>query len=209
MQSTVGKWLRRDPFTGPSGREWSSSKAIKNGQSSVTINIYDMLPSVINKFTTKIGMGGVFHTGIEVYETEYHFGGNVQERSGIFERSPCDAETLKQDFSLKHLRLKKSIHMGITSLTEEEIREKINELKKEFTGNRYQFTNRNCNHFASVFTQILVGKEIPVWINRPANFIKNIYKKFKRVKAFPRRWRRREQDHTTGTAARVSEENQH
>ena len=49
---------------------------------------------------------------------------------------------------------RQSVHIGYTDFTEEDVSRIINELGKEFRGDRYHLMNKNCNHFTSQFTQV-------------------------------------------------------
>ncbi|KFM68347.1 PPPDE peptidase domain-containing protein 1, partial [Stegodyphus mimosarum] len=75
-------------------------------QEPVILNIYDMY--WINSYTSPFGIG-VFHSGVQVYEAEFAYGGHPFNTSGIFEILPRDAADLGD-----HFRFKESIMMGYT-----------------------------------------------------------------------------------------------
>ncbi|CAG8538906.1 4147_t:CDS:2 [Racocetra persica] len=92
---------------------------------------------------------GVFHSGVEVYEKEYNFGGHDFDSTGVFVMKP---------------------RMGPPNVTfnKEDVKSVIDGLSKEWSGNSYNLLTRNCNHFTSELCNILVGKPAPNWINRAA-----------------------------------------
>ncbi|KAH7940454.1 hypothetical protein HPB49_000318 [Dermacentor silvarum] len=109
----------------------------------VTLNVYDMY--WINEYTAPIGLG-VFHTGVEIYGTEYAYGGHPFPFSGIFEIPPKFANDLGDQFKYNLRRCTMVVNISMLAL--------------------------ECQLSADVVPslQILCGEEIPAWVNRLAYF---------------------------------------
>ena len=146
----------RDPLISDSGVAYDDDRA----REPVILNVYDMFWT--NDYTGNIGLG-VYHSGLEVYGREYAYGGHPFPFSGIFDISPRQAGELGEQF-----RFKESLHIGFTDFRPGDVEKILEELGKEFRGDRYHLMHRNCNHFSGALSQILTGEDIPGWVNRLA-----------------------------------------
>ncbi|KYQ99901.1 hypothetical protein DLAC_03866 [Tieghemostelium lacteum] len=122
----------------------------------VYINVYDLHP--INNYTYLIGLGA-YHSGVEVYGTEYSFGGHEFSFSGVFEIEPK---------TVTGANLRESILIGETTLTNKQVQNLVDKIADEFAGNSYHPLQKNCNSFTKEFIKRLLNKEIPSYINRLA-----------------------------------------
>lgn len=133
----------------------------------VTLNVYDVVtqddPNVIprlNNLFIHIGLG-VFHTGVQVHDKEYAFGGHAHSDSGIFQVSPKQCPLVRYRLSLS---------LGCTRLTPPQIDDIVTYLgNTQFPGNQYSLISRNCNSFSRAFCTLLgLKNEFPAWVNRLA-----------------------------------------
>ncbi|KAJ4953074.1 hypothetical protein NE237_029906 [Protea cynaroides] len=128
----------------------------KLGSAPVYINVYDL--TAINDYVYWFGLG-VYHSGIEVHGVEFAFGAHDFPTTGIFEVEPkqCPGFTFR-----------KSILIGKSDFSPTEVRELMEKLAEEYTGNTYNLITKNCNQFCNDASIRLTGKPIPRWVNRLA-----------------------------------------
>eukprot|EP00741_Cyanophora_paradoxa_P020814 tig00021312_g20093.t1 len=124
----------------------------------VYLNVYDL--AKINEYTSTIGLG-IFHSGVEVLGKEYSFGGHEYSFTGVFDVPPRHAP---------QAIFRESVLMGECDKSPMEVKQIIERLAQEYPGNTYSLVARNCNHFANDLCSKLVGKGIPGYINRLANW---------------------------------------
>lgn len=137
---------------------------VSESKEPVILNVYDLFN--INEFVVPLGLG-IFHTGIQVYDTEYTYGGHSYSNSGIFGMMPRSADQELGD----HFHYRESIQLGYTDFSRDEVSRIVEQLGLQFRGNSYHLIGNNCNHFSDTMSRVLCGEEIPNWINRLAFFI--------------------------------------
>lgn len=142
-----------------------------NGQSTsgpreepILLNVYEPAPQNGQQQMSMPGFG-VFHTGLEIYGTEYSFAGGDSTSSGIQPQQPrympAGAPWI----------YKKTEKVGTTLLTRTQIQTLIAKMGSEYPNNTYNLIARNCNHFSDdLCKRISKGKNgIPSWVNRSAS----------------------------------------
>ncbi|KMZ58493.1 PPPDE peptidase domain-containing protein [Zostera marina] len=137
----------------------------------VKLHVYDVTNSVSDKtnntilqinriFKDGIGVGGIFHSAIQVYgEEEWSFG-FCENGSGVFSCPP----TKNPMYTYREC-----ISLGETNLSSFKVVQILRELSREWPGNSYDLLAKNCNHFCDVLCDRLEVSKLPGWVNRFAN----------------------------------------
>ncbi|KAI3800189.1 hypothetical protein L1987_35499 [Smallanthus sonchifolius] len=137
----------------------------------VTLHVYDITNTgsdntnntivQINRiFKDGVGIGGIFHSAVQVYgEDEWSFG-FCEQGSGVFS---CPAKKNPM------YTYRECIVLGKTSLSKSKVNQILRELSREWPGNCYDLLSKNCNHFCNDFCERLGVSKLPGWVNRFAN----------------------------------------
>eukprot|EP00931_Biecheleriopsis_adriatica_P061903 TRINITY_DN37249_c0_g1_i1.p1 TRINITY_DN37249_c0_g1~~TRINITY_DN37249_c0_g1_i1.p1 ORF type:complete len:457 (-),score=103.72 TRINITY_DN37249_c0_g1_i1:47-1417(-) len=153
------------------GRGWLFDKKPGIGvmcarhEAPVTLHIYDVPRHKagvrLNGLFRAIGTGA-FHAGVEVFGKEWSYG--CQQRddsgSGVFTCDPrgCEAH-----------RYREEVPMGHTSLTEEQVRQILEELRLTWKSQDYNILRQNCCHFSDELCERLGVGRTPAWVMNMAN----------------------------------------
>jgi len=100
-----------------------------------------------------------YHSGVEVYGTEYCFAGGNSGGSGVTLQRPRAAPPGGSWVFYQ------TVEIAPLQKTREEVQRLVSEIRAEFTAGSYDLVSRNCNHFSEAFCQKLCGKGLPVWVN--------------------------------------------
>ncbi|XP_022724151.1 desumoylating isopeptidase 2-like [Durio zibethinus] len=137
----------------------------------VILHIYDVTNSgsdktnstivQINKvFKDGIGLGGIFHSAVQVYgDDEWSFG-FCEQGSGVFS-CPSGKNPM--------YTYRESMVLGRTSFSIFKVNQILRELSREWPGSSYDLLSKNCNHFCDEFCKRLGVQKLPGWVNRFAN----------------------------------------
>lgn len=135
---------------------------IAEARTPVILHIYDVGHSqtirVINR-ATEVLLGGVFHSGVEIYGREYSFGGSKVDQSGIFACLPtrCPMHTYLE-----------SVYLGDCYLPKAAVKAILHALVPKWRGNTYDILRKNCCSFSTEFAIELGVGPLPDWTDRLA-----------------------------------------
>ncbi|EEC67357.1 hypothetical protein OsI_34457 [Oryza sativa Indica Group] len=137
----------------------------------VVLHVYDVTNSDSEKtnntilqinriFKDRIGLGGIFHSAVQVYgEEEWSFG-FCENGSGVFS-CPIGKNPM--------YTYRECIVLGETECSIATVNRILRELSREWPGHSYDLLSRNCNHFCDVLCERLAVPKLPGWVNRFAN----------------------------------------
>ena len=137
----------------------------------VVLHIYDVTNSgsektnntivQINKiFKDGIGLGGIFHSAVQVFgDDEWSFG-FCEQGTGVFS-CPSGKNPM--------YTYRESIVLGKTNCSIFKVNQILRELSREWPGSSYDLLSKNCNHFCDEFCERLGVPKLPGWVNRFAN----------------------------------------
>eukprot|EP00747_Dinoflagellata_sp_TGD_P178519 gnl/TRDRNA2_/TRDRNA2_27532_c0_seq1.p1 gnl/TRDRNA2_/TRDRNA2_27532_c0~~gnl/TRDRNA2_/TRDRNA2_27532_c0_seq1.p1 ORF type:complete len:364 (+),score=49.00 gnl/TRDRNA2_/TRDRNA2_27532_c0_seq1:102-1094(+) len=116
----------------------------------------------LNVYSPSGGAHAIYHSGVEVLDAEYVFGGGDTSFSGVTAQRPRipppgSGWTFYQAVEIGPLRCNRDEALRV-----------VTELRGRFPGNSYDLVSRNCNHFSEEMCQKLCGRSIPSWVNRLA-----------------------------------------
>lgn len=131
----------------------------------VRVHVYRLVSQRTNRLCRTVGVGGVYHTGVEIGGVEYGFGYHDHDFTGVWRQIP---RQLPREFARGRAVHVSVIDMGTTTLTARGLSMILQAVMGEYPGNRYSVLHRNCNHFTVDLCQRLVNKEPPAWINAAA-----------------------------------------
>lgn len=94
----------------------------------------------------QISGGGLHHSGIQIGNTEYAFGGGSQNGAGVWHQKPRLIPTNLADEG-KVPMYSRSHEIGICKISPKQLKSLVQQLQQEYPTSRYSLLKCNCNHF--------------------------------------------------------------
>eukprot|EP00178_Gracilaria_changii_P025489 TRINITY_DN78524_c0_g1_i1.p1 TRINITY_DN78524_c0_g1~~TRINITY_DN78524_c0_g1_i1.p1 ORF type:complete len:447 (-),score=38.37 TRINITY_DN78524_c0_g1_i1:1048-2388(-) len=118
----------------------------------VTLHVYDLSQGMARQLSPMV-MGkqidGIWHTGIEVYDREYYYGGGICS-------DPPNQTPYGTPYSVET--------MGTTTKTREDFLAFLRSVSRRFSFDNYHLLENNCNNFSDACTMFLLDRHIPQYI---------------------------------------------
>lgn len=115
----------------------------------VKLYVYDLSRGLARSMSQQLlgtSIDAIYHTSIVYNDVETYYG------SGIQHSVPAQTH---------HGYPEEIVHLGETSIPPEIVEEYLSDLKEQYTHDKYDLFDHNCNHFTEEMAQFLVGKSIP------------------------------------------------
>ncbi|KAG5363422.1 Desumoylating isopeptidase 1 [Yarrowia sp. B02] len=120
----------------------------------VKLYVYDLSRGMAKQMSLAFlgtQVDGIWHTSIVIdNKIEWYYGAGIQNAPPA---------------TTHHGIPDKVVDLGETHVPEELIQEYISEIQGEYTPDKYNLFDHNCNHFTQELSQFLTGKDIPVDIS--------------------------------------------
>mmetsp|Transcript_11689 Transcript_11689/g.16060 ORF Transcript_11689/g.16060 Transcript_11689/m.16060 type:complete len:506 (-) Transcript_11689:119-1636(-) len=123
--------------------------------SEVYLEVYDLsrgMAAAMSQSILGMRIDGIWHTGVVVFQKEYYFGGGIQ------------CSSIGHFASSSNMQATRSVRIGVTTKTQEELQEYLRSVNHLFTERTYDLINNNCNNFSDCVCKFLVGTGIPSYI---------------------------------------------
>jgi hypothetical protein len=98
---------------------------------------------------------------------EYAFGPSDKPGTGVWEQKPKTLPKDREETGLFN-KYREELKMGSFKAIPHKLRKSIDDLKRQWPGQKYDPLTRNCNHFSDTVCKQFVGCEIPKWVNKLA-----------------------------------------
>ncbi|CAK9201507.1 unnamed protein product [Sphagnum jensenii] len=127
--------------------------------SSMNVRANSMIMNINKIMRDGIGIGGIFHSGVQVFDEEWSFG-FCENGSGVFS---CPPKTNPM------YTYRETLSLGHADVSVMQVNRILRELSHEWPGCSYDLLSHNCNHFCEEFCAKLGVQKLPLWVNRFAN----------------------------------------
>lgn len=126
-------------------------------EAKVLLHVYDWGTSGITRLLNSyVQRMGIFHTGVEVYGSEWCFG-------ACEESSRCSGVSRMLPRSHSQHTFRVTVPLGGTKLSLAQVGKIMEVLKERWAGDTYNVLHHNCNHFSDALCSLLGCSPVPAW----------------------------------------------